>query len=133
VPSEQDVLVRWDWDGFKLTMWDMNDVGIHGKTRIGYEFVDTRYEDAEQNDLVFEGTDFYSPAHECPDSERTMWSLLSFLALGKGDTDREYFENYTPFQLEWRDSCRREELAMLVYEAEERLDREEKEKRAVRR
>jgi hypothetical protein len=48
---------------------------------------------------VFEGADFgCSPLHAI-DSDRTIVGLMSFLTLRPGDTDREYFDAYTPEQL----------------------------------
>lgn len=52
------------------------------------------------------------------DSRETVAGLLHFLALRPGDTDRDYFDSYTPAQLEWCDA-HGEELAMLAMEMEE--------------
>ena len=48
---------------------------------------------------LFEGDDFSpSPAHAW-DSDECVSALLGFLTLRPGDTDGEYFDNYTPEQL----------------------------------
>lgn len=50
---------------------------------------------------VFEGEDFRpSPLHSI-DGDETAGALLSFLSLQPGDTDPDYFDSYTPAQLEW--------------------------------
>jgi hypothetical protein len=49
--------------------------------------------------VLFEGSDFHcSPLHAI-DSNETVAALMGFLTLRKGDTDVEYFADYTPEQL----------------------------------
>ena len=49
--------------------------------------------------VIFEGADFAcSPMHAI-DSDEAARALLGFLVLRPGDTDDEYFENYTEEQL----------------------------------
>ena len=51
--------------------------------------------------LIFEGDEFSpSPLHAA-DSDESVACLMSFLTLRPGDTDREYFDAYTPEQLEF--------------------------------
>lgn len=79
--------------GYRLELYDHNRC-LGGKWLLGYEFF-------FQNKLIFEGADFHcSPLHAV-DSDETVAALLSFLALRPGDTDKEYFDSYTPAQLEF--------------------------------
>jgi hypothetical protein len=115
----RELIRKWRRDGFKLEMYDD---GInwqhHGRTRIAYRFW-------HNGTLIFEGTDFTCSPMHADDSNESVAALLSFLSLKPGDTDREYFEDYTPEQMEW---CRQhgEDLSMIVIEMEERAERKRK-------
>jgi hypothetical protein len=51
--------------------------------------------------LLFSGADYgCSPMHAI-DSDETLRSLLGFLTLRPGDTDAEYFKDYTQDQLDF--------------------------------
>jgi hypothetical protein len=51
--------------------------------------------------VLFEGDDFgCSPMHSI-DGDKAIASLMGFLTLKPGDTDEEYFERYTPEQMEF--------------------------------
>jgi hypothetical protein len=52
------------------------------------------------------------PSHSSLDGIYTKEAVLSCLAMKPGDTDREYFESYTPEQLAWAES-HGEELFMV--------------------
>lgn len=113
------VIREWEQDGFKLRLQETGRRDKSGKVRLAYRFEDTRYEDAEHDNIVFEGDDYFlSPMHQ-PGSDAAVAAILSFMALGEGDTDSDFFDSYTPAQLEWRNSNRREELSMIVTEMEE--------------
>jgi hypothetical protein len=113
-----DTIRVWRREGFSLRLFDTGR-SRDGKTELAYAFSDTRTPDALQ---LFVGGEFYpSPLH-ADDSDETVAALLGFFSLGEGDTDSDYFDNYTERQLAWRDSARREELSLLVYEMEERDD-----------
>lgn len=64
--------------------------------RVGYRFY-------TGDTLVFEGVDFFTPLGMTDDMQRVAGELLGFLTLCEGDTDAEYFDEYTPAQLRWRD------------------------------
>lgn len=69
-----------------------------GHERIGYEF---RMRTAGASTLLFSGDDFRpSPLHSV-DGDEAVEALMSFLTLRKGDTDAEYFTNYTQEQLDF--------------------------------
>ena len=104
-----------DRQGFRLELFDTGKQDSYGKQTLTYEFYDqTSYP-------IFEGANFHcSPLHGI-DSDATVGALLGFLSLRPGDTDREYFEDYTPEQMAW---CleRAEQLSLyaaLLEEAEE--------------
>jgi hypothetical protein len=102
-------LVRdWAYDGFNLKLYDINRRDSLGKSVLAYEF-------AQDGRIIFEGSDFDpSPLHAIDDDD-TVVALLSFISLRPGDTDAEYFDNYTPEQIDWRDE-HAEELGNLVAE-----------------
>ncbi len=98
----------WRRSGFKLELFDTGKADQYGKCILAYRLRDGK-------EIVFEGDDFHlSPMHAI-DSMATVYSLLGFLSLQSGDTDSEYFEAYTPRQLEWSASNRCEELAGYCY------------------
>lgn len=108
---DRDILREWESDGFRLTMWDTHRRDRRGQTRIGYELYDGPQ-------LVFSGEDFSGSPMHADDADATVAGLLCFLSLRPGDTDREYFDDYTPEQLEWCQSGRAEFLSCLASELE---------------
>lgn len=92
---------------FTLVMWDTHRT-MYGKSLLGYRLtmhhsinyahVKTRY---VKRDVVFEGEDFgCSPMHSI-DGDESVEACMSFLTLRPGDTDADYFDNYTPEQMEY--------------------------------
>lgn len=61
---------------------------------------------------VFSGHNFSTPNFW--DSEQAIYNLLGFLTLKLGDTDDDYFANYTSEQLAWSQSSACEELSIIV-------------------
>lgn len=100
--------ITWNMDGriYRLETEPAGRTGRDGKVAVRYRF-------AVDEETVFEGEDFgCSPMHEW-DSDESTGALLGFLTLGRGDTDSEYFDEYTPRQLEFRDEDpNREYLAL---------------------
>jgi hypothetical protein len=97
---------------FVLNLYDTNSTGWGGKSRLRYELrqidVNGKYT------TLFEGSDFRcSPLHGI-DSDDTIKSLMGFLTLRPGDTDQEYFDDYTPEQLKYC-SQHAESLSFEVY------------------
>jgi hypothetical protein len=86
-----------DGPGFRLTVWDTRRT-IGGKHRLGY-----RLALIEPGTIahLFEGEDFGAPPMYAIDSDQTVAALMGFLTLRPGDTDRDYFANYTPAQLDF--------------------------------
>lgn len=80
-----------------------------------------KYSLSGNSGVIFEGSDLGVPSCQIAESKETAGSLLDFLTLQEGDTDDEYFENYTHRQLEFRDGPA-EEVKFWGYELEEELE-----------
>jgi hypothetical protein len=107
-----DLIRVWKAGDFLLKLWDTHRVDRYGKTVLAYKFYDG-------GRLIFKGEDFHcSPLHAI-DSDETVAGVLAFLSLKPGDTDAEWFEEYSPAQLAWCLS-RAEELSWYVEELEGR-------------
>lgn len=65
--------------------------------------------------VIFEGEDYGVPSCESIDSDDALRGLLVFLTLRPGDTDAEYFEDYTDAQRDYCDA-HAEALAMASYD-----------------
>jgi hypothetical protein len=69
-----------------------------GGERIGYTLTMREH---RKTVTVFAGSDFRpSPMHTV-DGDDAVKSLMGFLTLRPGDTDEDYFDSYTPVQLEY--------------------------------
>lgn len=123
---------------FRLDLWDTGrtGAGTFGKAQLGYRLVRLGYVHTcgiwagdewttvpgrwlpgrwRPGAVIFEGEDYgCSPCHAI-DSDEAVRGILSFLTLRPGDTDREYFEGYTPAQLEYCDE-HAESLSMFADE-----------------
>jgi hypothetical protein len=78
--------------GYSLAVWSIATVGLE-RSRLGYEMR------APNGTVLFEGDQFRpSPLH-ADDSDETLYALLAFLTLRPGDTDAEYFADYTAAQM----------------------------------
>lgn len=79
-------------NAYELKTYDIGKTDSMGKYMVGYEL-------AGPNGLLFEGEDFAcSPMHAI-DSDESVAGLLGFLTLRPGDTDADYFAEYTPEQM----------------------------------
>lgn len=114
-PYRTEIGEFWTWHVprvGRLTMSINEMVRQDGKTQLNYSFIPR----GRRNPL-FEGSDFACPAHRPVDSLQCALSLLNFLCLRPGDTDSEYFDNYTDAQREWSESyeceCAQAELSDL--------------------
>lgn len=97
---------------FTLTTWDTGRTDSMGKSRLGYRLESrTHYNSLNGRILkkwhpsipvtVFEGEDFYcSPLH-CIDSDDCVKAIMGYLTIRPGDTDTEYFADYTADQLQF--------------------------------
>ena len=85
------------YQGYTLTLKETDGRMSTGQIKVQYCLKD-------KTGVIFEGEDFgASPMHD-PESRASAESLLAFLTLCEGDTDAEYFDNYTPRQLTFRDN-----------------------------
>ena len=69
-------------------------------------------------ELLFSGDDFSPPPMDDPYSLDSLVSLLGFLVLKPGDTDDEYFLEYTEAQLDFAKSSFCEDLSLIPYDHE---------------
>lgn len=79
---------------FKLDTWTTGRSDARGQSIIAYRL-------RSHGETLFEGADFSGSPLHADDSDATMRSLMSFMTLRPGDTDADYFANYTPVQLEF--------------------------------
>lgn len=99
-------LAVWDWSSFR------EDITLQ------YELWDRK---CDPESPIFQGTDFRIPRGEAPLGNWSCLQLLGFLLLQEGDTDREYFDEYTTKQLQWRDEEPLEEWSWIRQKCEEAL------------
>jgi hypothetical protein len=89
---------------FSLIVWDTHHTDRLGKSILGYSLKKHSFPRPQPRRLtveLFTGEDFAcSPLHAI-DSDECIATLMGFLTLRPGDTDAEYFANYTPTQLEF--------------------------------
>lgn len=91
---------------FRLKIWDTHRTAFGGKSRLGYRLsMGVGGESPVGNPaawkVIFEGEDFgCSPLHAV-DSDETIAGIMGFLTCKPGDTDPEYFRDYTPAQLDY--------------------------------
>ncbi len=92
--------------GHVLRTWDTGRTR-NGRTRIAYEL-------SEPSGVVlFSGADFCPSPMHADDSDDALRALLGFLTLRPGDTDREYFADYTAAQLAFATSDTAQLLAFV--------------------
>lgn len=93
---------------FSLKVYDTGRSDYRGQTILGYEF-------KQGKETIFEGSEFAGSPMHADDADATMASLMCFLSLRPGDTDAEYFENYTDRQKQF---CREHAEILAWYCAE---------------
>lgn len=97
---------------YAVRLYDTGTYDSRGQTRLDYEF--------DQDSVrLFTGSDFRGSPMHADDSDETLAALLGFLTLRPGDTDCDYFKDYTPDQLAWSESTECEYLQGIVAIAEE--------------
>lgn len=99
--------------GHVLSLWDTFKTDSYGKSILAYELAAPNGGEA-----TFKGADFHCSPMYPIDSDDALRSLLGFLTLRPGDTDSEYFEDYTAAQLEFAETYG-EELACIYAEPED--------------
>jgi hypothetical protein len=108
-----EFLREWEEGDFRLLLWDTNTrVGSGPQSRLAYQFF-------HKGELIFQGADYgCSPMHAV-DSDECVAGLLTFLALRPGDTDSEYFKDYSVQQMAFAME-HGEELGVIAMEMEEK-------------
>jgi len=81
---------------YTLALWDTYERDSH--RTLGYRF------SGPSGRVLFQGQDYHVPGHHALDSNETVQGLLGWFVLKPGDTDDEYFKDYTPEQLEFAES-----------------------------
>jgi len=96
---------------YVLHTWTTGKRYATGQEMIGYAFYHV-----SEDDPIFVGEDCgVSPMHAI-DSDDALRGLLGFLTLRRGDTDPDYFANYTPRQIAFAESSDCEFLTMWAME-----------------
>lgn len=83
---------------FRLTLWATSARDWRGQTVIAYRF-ESKEVGAKSYSVLFEGSDFAGSPMNADDSDSTLYGLLGFLTCKPGDTDSEYFADYTEAQM----------------------------------
>lgn len=83
---------------FTLTTWWDGNEPTYGKDRLRYEL---RMHLNGKTTVLFAAADYCCSPMDACDSDAAIGGLLGFLTLRPGDTDAEYFANYTPAQLDY--------------------------------
>lgn len=83
---------------FTLTTWDTGRSGYGGKWLVGYKLT---MRQGGKSTVLFQGEDFGSSPMHAIDSDETCRGIMAFLTLRPGDTDADYFEDYTQQQLDY--------------------------------
>lgn len=96
-PTEDTILRDVEIDDHRLQVWETGTYDHRGCSRLAYRL------SMPDGWVVFEGDDFAGSPMHAVDSDDTLRGLLSFLTLRPGDTDADYFQDYTPAQLAWTD------------------------------
>jgi hypothetical protein len=104
IPDHNIVLTIFDYPSYKGT-------GILQRSYYKYSMTLHGVE-------LFSGDDYSPSPMDSAESLDSLLGLLSFLTVRPGDTEEEYFKDYTPLQLEFCNSYLCEELQSLPYDRE---------------
>lgn len=97
------ILPYLDGPAFTLTLLETGRTDWRGQSYIGYELWQVPAPD-DSDEPIFAGEDFAGSPLHADDSDDTVRALLSFLTLREGDTDADYFDDYTERQCAFRDA-----------------------------
>ena len=112
---------RWSQEGLTVLLWPSDKPAAEGRN-LRYQFFDSTF-DANGEIPIFDGDDYCIPSSHEAFSLGAIEGILGFLSLRDGDTDDEYFDEYSERQLQWRDT-RAEEAELYQLELEEWLVKE---------
>lgn len=100
---------KYYYEQYTLTLLD-TEKWEGNKHRIAYKLED-------QDGIIFSGNDFFSPDRDvCGVSNAS--SILGFLTMVDGDTGEEYFSDYNPRQIYFRDNGEADELKSWQFDLE---------------
>lgn len=83
---------------YELVLTDLHKLTSEGKTTVSYTLR------KEGGPVIFQGADLHPGMGIPPTGPVAASHLLAFLTLRPGDTDDEYFDDYTSEQMAFRDS-----------------------------
>jgi hypothetical protein len=86
---------------FVLTTWDTHRRDEYRKHILAYRLSFGMGPDWTKDRVLFEGEDYHCAPGHAIDSSEAVAGLMGFLTLKPGDTDEDYFKDYTPEQLEY--------------------------------
>lgn len=96
--------------GYTVNLQETNRRATTGQIKTKYSLV------SPDGTVIFSGNDLgCSPMH-APESRENAIALLGFLTVKPGDTDEDYFKDYTPEQLAWCQSDDCEDLSIFTDE-----------------
>lgn len=84
---------KYTYSGYTLTMRQTDKRDSTGHILVKYSLTDDKHR------VLFEGDDFGASPMHSPESKESACALIDFLTLKPGDTDSEYFKDYTPEQM----------------------------------
>lgn len=99
------------FENVTLKIGDVQKAGKYGRLYYSYVML-------VDDKILFSGLDYSPSPMQSPDSLDSLIGLLGFLTVKEGDTDDEYFKDYTDDQLEFTQSNLCEELSMVCYDYE---------------
>lgn len=85
---------------FTLCLWDLERRDEYGKHILKYRLT-MQKEKFTVSEILFEGEDYHLASGQHVDSDEAVEGIMSFLTLKPGDTDEDYFKDYTQEQLEY--------------------------------
>jgi hypothetical protein len=106
-----------DCGEFEIDLYDRGRRDDRGCARLYYELW-------HAGELIFYGNEFCGSPIHADDSDDTVGALIGFLSLRPGDTDPEFFEEYTEKQMAWVNMYA-EELGMIGIELEEQCQEQD--------
>lgn len=101
---------KYKFDNYSMFLQVTDKRDSTGHIKVKYKFL------TPEKVILFEGDDLGASPLHMPESKETAKALLLFLTLRKGDTDDEYFDNYTPEQLAFSESMNCENLQLYTME-----------------
>ena len=107
--TKGELIKVWRRYGVTVRLYDTGGRDDYGQAQLAYRL-------SSGSQVIFEGDDFGpSPLHAI-DGVETVRGLLSFLTPQPGDTDDEYFKDYTQAQTDWAASAQADDIRSYLYQ-----------------